>query len=82
MTPRIGVMKFQELKAKAYDGVWNSIMDAIAVMDGKGVKNVSIKHFPPYTMVKIADELMEAGYDTVIEIGEYSGNVTVHIAWG
>jgi hypothetical protein len=30
-------------------------------------------------MLNMADELAAAGYDTTIEIGEYSGSVAVHI---
>jgi hypothetical protein len=72
---------FKNLKQDGHTSVWNTIMDVIQAVDDKGQKNVTVRRFPRYTMRLIADELMEAGYDVTVEIGEYTGDVALHIIW-
>src|SRR5271154_2084050 len=72
---------FLSLKHDAYINIWNSIMDKIELAEAKGLRSVSVRNFPRYTLRSFFDELLEAGYDVTMDLGEYSSNVTLHIVW-
>lgn len=82
MVQPIGAMKFKYLRRKAYEEIWNTVMDVMETREAAGFKNVSVKGFPPLSMRLMSDELMEAGYDVTVEVGEYSGDLTLHLLWG
>jgi len=79
MSPATGVLRFKQLRQKAYAAIWDTIMDRIEETERAGERTVTLSRFPPFTMLNMADELAAAGYDTTIEIGEYSNSVSVHI---
>lgn len=81
MSPAIGILRFKQLKQKAYAEIWDTIMEIMEVAASKGQDHVTIRRFPPYTMRLIADELMSVGYDVTIEVGEYSGDIALSIVW-
>ena len=81
MSPATGILRFKQLKQKAYADIWETIMDRMEEAERNGVKSLSISKFPPYTMMMMSDDLLEAGYDVTVEIGEYSDRVSLHLVW-
>ena len=82
MSPATGLLRFKQLKQKAYADIWDTIADQIESCERDGDKSVSVRGFPPYTMTLMADDFMSAGYDVTVEIGEFSNSVSLYIAWG
>lgn len=75
--PFLFVRKQQE----AYNKIWDTIMERIQFMDDSGTKRIFVEGYPPVTMRHMANDLNRSGYAVEVEVGEYSGKISLAIAW-